>query len=69
MVKFVLRHQLKGTDEENLIVRAARLLQDRAILMGTLPQGAGADISVEKQLPMGGVWVAVRQTRQQFWWR
>lgn len=41
-------------DEENLIVRAARLLQDRAILMGTLPQGAGADISVEKQLPMGG---------------
>ncbi len=41
-------------DEENLIVRAARLLQDRALLMGTLPQGAGADISVEKQLPMGG---------------
>ena len=41
-------------DEENLIVRAARLLQDTALLMGTLPQGAGADISVEKQLPMGG---------------
>lgn len=41
-------------DEENLIVRAARLLQDKALLMGTLPQGAGADISVEKQLPMGG---------------
>lgn len=41
-------------DEENLIVRAARLLQDRALLMGSLPQGAGADISVEKQLPMGG---------------
>ncbi|WP_314141048.1 4-(cytidine 5'-diphospho)-2-C-methyl-D-erythritol kinase [Buttiauxella noackiae] len=41
-------------DEDNLIVRAARLLQDRALLMGSLPQGAGADISVEKQLPMGG---------------
>ncbi|MFZ3388989.1 4-(cytidine 5'-diphospho)-2-C-methyl-D-erythritol kinase [Buttiauxella gaviniae] len=41
-------------DEENLIVRAARLLQDTALLMGTLPQGAGADISVEKELPMGG---------------
>jgi len=41
-------------DEENLIVRAARLLQDTALLMGTLPQGAGAEISVEKRLPMGG---------------
>ncbi|GDX06502.1 4-(cytidine 5'-diphospho)-2-C-methyl-D-erythritol kinase [Buttiauxella selenatireducens] len=41
-------------NEENLIVRAARLLQDTALLMGTLPQGAGAEISVEKRLPMGG---------------
>ncbi|MGB7799899.1 4-(cytidine 5'-diphospho)-2-C-methyl-D-erythritol kinase [Buttiauxella sp.] len=41
-------------DEENLIVRAARLLQDTALLMGSLPQGAGADISIEKRLPMGG---------------
>ncbi|MFP2513813.1 4-(cytidine 5'-diphospho)-2-C-methyl-D-erythritol kinase [Buttiauxella agrestis] len=41
-------------DEENLIVRAARLLQDTALLMGSLPQGAGAKISVEKKLPMGG---------------
>lgn len=41
-------------DDENLIVRAARLLQDTALLMGSLPQGAGANISVEKQLPMGG---------------
>jgi 4-diphosphocytidyl-2-C-methyl-D-erythritol kinase len=41
-------------DDENLIVRAARLLQDSALLMGSLPQGAGANISVEKQLPMGG---------------
>ncbi|HKN04175.1 MAG TPA: 4-(cytidine 5'-diphospho)-2-C-methyl-D-erythritol kinase [Buttiauxella sp.] len=41
-------------DEENLIVRAARLLQDTALLMGSLPQGAGAEISVEKRLPMGG---------------
>ena len=41
-------------DEENLIVRAARLLQDTTLLMGSLPQGAGAEISVEKRLPMGG---------------
>jgi 4-diphosphocytidyl-2-C-methyl-D-erythritol kinase len=41
-------------NDENLIVRAARLLQDTALLMGSLPQGAGANISVEKQLPMGG---------------
>ena len=41
-------------DEDNLIVRAARLLQDTALLMGSLPQGAGAEISVEKRLPMGG---------------
>ncbi|WBM68985.1 4-(cytidine 5'-diphospho)-2-C-methyl-D-erythritol kinase [Buttiauxella sp. WJP83] len=41
-------------NEENLIVRAARLLQDTALQMGTLPQGAGAEISVEKRLPMGG---------------
>lgn len=41
-------------NEENLIVRAARLLQDTALLMGTLPQGAGSEISVEKRLPMGG---------------
>lgn len=41
-------------NDENLIVRAARLLQDTALLTGSLPQGAGANISVEKQLPMGG---------------
>lgn len=41
-------------DEENLIVRAAHLLKDYARQKGTLPAGAGADLGVEKRLPMGG---------------
>ncbi|NIY46773.1 4-(cytidine 5'-diphospho)-2-C-methyl-D-erythritol kinase [Cedecea colo] len=41
-------------DDENLIVRAARLLMDEAQRLGTLPAGAGADLRVEKRLPMGG---------------
>ncbi|MEL4016160.1 4-(cytidine 5'-diphospho)-2-C-methyl-D-erythritol kinase [Dryocola clanedunensis] len=41
-------------DEENLIVRAARLLQREALRLGTLPEGAGADLGIEKRLPMGG---------------
>lgn len=35
-------------DEQNLIIRAARLLQPHA------PENAGADIRLEKRLPMGG---------------
>lgn len=41
-------------DEENLIVRAAKLLQQHASLQGTLPESAGASIAIEKRLPMGG---------------
>jgi 4-diphosphocytidyl-2-C-methyl-D-erythritol kinase len=41
-------------DEENLIVRAARLLMDAARHRDCLPVGSGADIRVEKRLPMGG---------------
>ncbi|NIF31476.1 4-(cytidine 5'-diphospho)-2-C-methyl-D-erythritol kinase [Enterobacter sp. Cy-643] len=41
-------------DEENLIVRAARMLVEYAAEKGTLPAGAGADLGVEKRLPMGG---------------
>ncbi|MBP2198085.1 4-(cytidine 5'-diphospho)-2-C-methyl-D-erythritol kinase [Pantoea cypripedii] len=41
-------------DEENLIVRAARALMQAASLRGTLPPQAGAQISLEKRLPMGG---------------
>lgn len=41
-------------DEDNLIVRAARLLMAAAQQSGRLPAGSGADISVEKRLPMGG---------------
>ncbi|CAI1579529.1 4-(cytidine 5'-diphospho)-2-C-methyl-D-erythritol kinase [Serratia fonticola] len=41
-------------DEQNLIVRAARLLQQHctAHAIATLPHGA--DISIDKRLPMGG---------------
>ncbi|MEG3128217.1 4-(cytidine 5'-diphospho)-2-C-methyl-D-erythritol kinase [Pantoea cypripedii] len=41
-------------DEENLIVRAARALMQAASLRGSLPPQAGAQISLEKRLPMGG---------------
>lgn len=41
-------------DGDNLIVRAARLLQQAAVEKGTLPAGAGAQIVLEKRLPMGG---------------
>lgn len=41
-------------DEENLIVRAARLLMKTAADSDRLPEGVGADISIDKRLPMGG---------------
>lgn len=41
-------------DEENLIVRAARLLMKTAADSGRLPDNAGADLSIDKRLPMGG---------------
>ncbi|MGK9174332.1 4-(cytidine 5'-diphospho)-2-C-methyl-D-erythritol kinase [Yokenella regensburgei] len=41
-------------DEENLIVRAARLLMAAAQKTGRLPAGSGADIGIDKRLPMGG---------------
>lgn len=41
-------------DEENLIVRAARLLMKTAAQKHRLAEGSGADISIEKRLPMGG---------------
>ena len=40
--------------EDNLIVRAARLLMKAAAESGRLPEGSGADIRIEKRLPMGG---------------
>lgn len=40
--------------DDNLIVRAARLLMKTAADSGRLPAGCGADISIEKRLPMGG---------------
>ncbi|GAL43782.1 MULTISPECIES: 4-(cytidine 5'-diphospho)-2-C-methyl-D-erythritol kinase [Citrobacter] len=42
------------THEDNLIVRAARLLMKTASTSDRLPAGSGADISIEKRLPMGG---------------
>jgi len=41
-------------DEENLIVRAALALKQAAAARGTLPVDAGAQIALEKRLPMGG---------------
>ncbi|MGK3372119.1 4-(cytidine 5'-diphospho)-2-C-methyl-D-erythritol kinase, partial [Citrobacter youngae] len=40
--------------EDNLIVRAARLLMTTASESNRLPKGSGADISIDKRLPMGG---------------
>lgn len=40
--------------EDNLIVRAARLLLKTAAESGRLPAGSGVDIRIEKRLPMGG---------------
>jgi 4-diphosphocytidyl-2-C-methyl-D-erythritol kinase len=56
-------------DEENLIVRAARLLMREAQRTGRLPEGSGADIQIDKRLPMGADWAAVPQTRRRCWWR
>ncbi len=42
------------SDDDNLIVRAARMLQQAAVVRGTLPENAGAEIALEKRLPMGG---------------
>ncbi|MCZ3382016.1 4-(cytidine 5'-diphospho)-2-C-methyl-D-erythritol kinase [Kosakonia sp. SOY2] len=41
-------------NEENLIVRAARLLMQRAAQSGRLPADSGAEIAIDKRLPMGG---------------
>ena len=41
-------------DDENLIIRAARLLMSSAAARDRLPKGSGADISIDKRLPMGG---------------
>ncbi len=47
--KITLSPSVEGVaDEQNLIVRAAKLLQQR------LPAPRGADIQLEKRLPMGG---------------
>lgn len=41
-------------DADNLVIRAATLLQQRARQRGTLPADAGATVAIEKRLPMGG---------------
>ncbi|MEH2921357.1 4-(cytidine 5'-diphospho)-2-C-methyl-D-erythritol kinase [Samsonia erythrinae] len=41
-------------EEQNLIVRAARLLQQYCTRHGIRPAQFGADIGIEKRLPMGG---------------
>lgn len=56
-------------DEENLIIRAARLLMRAAGESGRLPAGSGADISIDKRLPMGGGLGAARSMPPPCWWR
>ncbi|EIB99060.1 MULTISPECIES: 4-(cytidine 5'-diphospho)-2-C-methyl-D-erythritol kinase [Pantoea] len=41
-------------DEDNLIVRAANLLKQAALQSNRLSASAGAQIAIEKRLPMGG---------------
>ena len=41
-------------DDDNLIVRAARMLQQAAAARGSLPENAGAQVALDKRLPMGG---------------
>lgn len=41
-------------DEDNLIVRAANLLKQEALQSNRLSASAGAQIAIEKRLPMGG---------------
>ncbi|MDW3776517.1 4-(cytidine 5'-diphospho)-2-C-methyl-D-erythritol kinase [Kluyvera cryocrescens] len=41
-------------NEENLIIHAARLLMKTAAETQRLPEGSGADIRIDKRLPMGG---------------
>ncbi|CAO96928.1 4-(cytidine 5'-diphospho)-2-C-methyl-D-erythritol kinase [Erwinia tasmaniensis] len=41
-------------DDDNLIIRAAKLLREQAQKHSTLPANAGANLAVTKRLPMGG---------------
>ena len=41
-------------DEDNLIIRAARILAAFADTKGTLPARSGVSLGVEKRIPMGG---------------
>ena len=56
-------------DEENLIVRAARLLMHAASESDRLPAGSGADISIDKRLPMGGGRAVAPPMPPPCWWR
>ena len=56
-------------DEENLIVRAARLLMHAASESDRLPAGSGADISIDKRLPMGGGPGGGSSMPPPCWWR
>lgn len=56
-------------DEENLIVRAARLLMHAASESDRLPAGSGADISIDKRLPMGGGLGSGSSMLPPCWWR
>src|SRR5476649_1830359 len=54
-------------DADNLVIRAARLLQDYLRREKNIFTPLGADIQLEKRLPMGGGLAADRLTPRRFW--
>ncbi len=56
-------------DEENLIVRAARLLMHAASESDRLPAGSGADISIDKRRRWAAAWAVAPPMPPPCWWR
>ncbi|VEB84305.1 4-diphosphocytidyl-2-C-methyl-D-erythritol kinase [Citrobacter koseri] len=55
-------------NDDNLIVRAARLLMKTASAHGRLPQAAARISASRNVCPWAAVWVAARPMRRPFWW-
>jgi 4-diphosphocytidyl-2-C-methyl-D-erythritol kinase len=56
-------------DEENLIIRAARLLMQAATASGQLPPVAAPISASTNVCRWAAVWAAVRPTPRRCWWR
>lgn len=55
--------------EDNLIVRAARLLMKTAAESGRLPAGAARPSALISACQWAGVWAEAPRMPQRFWWR